>query len=174
MIRRPPRSTRTDTLFPYTTLFRSEIARGFNYSATLAVLPKMQRQTATITCCLRKNYAAAITTIQAYEHDFPTPSHYASSCRLGCRHADCRSRGGEHRFRNDFQRPLGNQPYTQLRAPARPYHPGAKRSPGPLAAAMVPALSQWAAGFRQGIRPAGADRAGDRLRHGREIGRAHV
>src|SRR3546814_11165032 len=27
MIRRPPRSTRTDTLFPYTTLFRSEGAR---------------------------------------------------------------------------------------------------------------------------------------------------
>src|SRR3546814_4323502 len=26
MIRRPPRSTRTDTLFPYTTLFRSGIA----------------------------------------------------------------------------------------------------------------------------------------------------
>src|SRR3546814_11076598 len=26
MIRRPPRSTRTDTLFPYTTLFRSETA----------------------------------------------------------------------------------------------------------------------------------------------------
>src|SRR3546814_9200472 len=28
MIRRPPRSTRTDTLFPYTTLFRSDRARG--------------------------------------------------------------------------------------------------------------------------------------------------
>src|SRR3546814_6578976 len=28
MIRRPPRSTRTDTLFPYTTLFRS----GFGYA----------------------------------------------------------------------------------------------------------------------------------------------
>src|SRR3546814_11930979 len=26
MIRRPPRSTRTDTLFPYTTLFRSYVA----------------------------------------------------------------------------------------------------------------------------------------------------
>src|SRR3546814_2165054 len=26
MIRRPPRSTRTDTLFPYTTLFRSDTA----------------------------------------------------------------------------------------------------------------------------------------------------
>src|SRR3546814_8523628 len=28
MLRRPPRSTRTDTLFPYTTLFRSPIAAG--------------------------------------------------------------------------------------------------------------------------------------------------
>src|SRR3546814_5349354 len=28
MIRRPPRSTRTDTLFPYTTLFRSSGTRG--------------------------------------------------------------------------------------------------------------------------------------------------
>src|SRR3546814_10059330 len=28
MIRRPPRSTRTDTLFPYTTLFRSDIVRS--------------------------------------------------------------------------------------------------------------------------------------------------
>src|SRR3546814_3753866 len=28
MIRRPPRSTRTDTLFPYTTLFRSDPACG--------------------------------------------------------------------------------------------------------------------------------------------------
>src|SRR3546814_10920362 len=27
MIRRPPRSTRTDTLLPYTTLFRSHLAR---------------------------------------------------------------------------------------------------------------------------------------------------
>src|SRR3546814_1758664 len=29
MIRRPPRSTRTDTLFPYTTLFRSEARARF-------------------------------------------------------------------------------------------------------------------------------------------------
>src|SRR3546814_2053003 len=28
MIRRPPRSTRTDTLFPYTTLFRSPAPHG--------------------------------------------------------------------------------------------------------------------------------------------------
>src|SRR3546814_13049614 len=30
MIRRPPRSTRTDTLFPYTTLFRSKIPWAFD------------------------------------------------------------------------------------------------------------------------------------------------
>src|SRR3546814_5472170 len=29
MIRRPPRSTRTDTLFPYTTLFRSSLRSGY-------------------------------------------------------------------------------------------------------------------------------------------------
>src|SRR3546814_5804439 len=29
MIRRPPRATRTDTLFPYTTLFRSPSSPGF-------------------------------------------------------------------------------------------------------------------------------------------------
>src|SRR3546814_11714043 len=28
MIRRPPRSTRTDTLFPYTTLFRSSVGQA--------------------------------------------------------------------------------------------------------------------------------------------------
>src|SRR3546814_18255946 len=37
MIRRPPRSTRTDTLFPYTTLFRSS-------------LPSMQRTRSLIRC----------------------------------------------------------------------------------------------------------------------------
>src|SRR3546814_8185720 len=41
MIRRPPRSTRTDTLFPYTTLFRSNAASkttasGFNPRVSLA------------------------------------------------------------------------------------------------------------------------------------------
>src|SRR3546814_14683838 len=35
MIRRPPRSTRTDTLFPYTTLFRSGVERHFD-GATFA------------------------------------------------------------------------------------------------------------------------------------------
>src|SRR3546814_2363216 len=35
MIRRPPRSTRTDTLFPYTTLFRSVYPERFLYGDVL-------------------------------------------------------------------------------------------------------------------------------------------
>src|SRR3546814_1537196 len=38
MIRRPPRSTRTDTLFPYTTLFRSEQASGLCYNRDVSHL----------------------------------------------------------------------------------------------------------------------------------------
>src|SRR3546814_6551834 len=43
MIRRPPRSTRTDTLFPYTTLFRSDGTLQnslLHYDAGLASLPR--------------------------------------------------------------------------------------------------------------------------------------
>src|SRR3546814_9171367 len=38
MIRRPPRSTRTDTLFPYTTLFRS-MAESFFGTLKLELIP---------------------------------------------------------------------------------------------------------------------------------------
>src|SRR3546814_5128927 len=38
MIRRPPRSTRTDTLFPYTTLFRSAAERVATVTLRLAVV----------------------------------------------------------------------------------------------------------------------------------------
>src|SRR3546814_3739046 len=41
MIRRPPRSTRTDTLFPYTTLFRSE--RGDDVPAVHLALVDLLR-----------------------------------------------------------------------------------------------------------------------------------
>src|SRR3546814_15293646 len=42
MIRRPPRSTRTDTLFPYTTLFRSR-ALEFDRAYFAAVLLALER-----------------------------------------------------------------------------------------------------------------------------------
>src|SRR3546814_13250074 len=39
MIRRPPRSTRTDTLFPYTTLFRSELTRLISLTQLAKYIP---------------------------------------------------------------------------------------------------------------------------------------
>src|SRR3546814_2485585 len=39
MIRRPPRSTRTDTLFPYTTLFRSEAATHLWSATSMTTAP---------------------------------------------------------------------------------------------------------------------------------------
>src|SRR3546814_7463207 len=39
MVRRPPRSTRTDTLFPYTTLFRSQAPESLRYERQIAVAP---------------------------------------------------------------------------------------------------------------------------------------
>src|SRR3546814_8559189 len=44
MIRRPPRSTRTDTLFPYTTLFRSH----FRYKNSATTEPRTSWGSATI------------------------------------------------------------------------------------------------------------------------------
>src|SRR3546814_9914745 len=40
MIRRPPRSTRTDTRFPYTTLFRSDATRGDHLDTNPTSLPE--------------------------------------------------------------------------------------------------------------------------------------
>src|SRR3546814_10260117 len=47
MIRRPPRSTRTDTLFPYTTLFRSETRSKHSICITLSGILQCIRTTCT-------------------------------------------------------------------------------------------------------------------------------
>src|SRR3546814_12437435 len=44
MIRRPPRSTRTDTLFPYTTLFRSYSPAAFTPRALAAEIAEHDRR----------------------------------------------------------------------------------------------------------------------------------
>src|SRR3546814_1420202 len=42
MIRRPPRSTRTDTLFPYTTLFRSLVLRAARRAGASRLHPALR------------------------------------------------------------------------------------------------------------------------------------
>src|SRR3546814_15064667 len=48
MIRRPPRSTRTDTLFPYTTLFRSWIMAQVDIAGSIPATRRAAGRVATI------------------------------------------------------------------------------------------------------------------------------
>src|SRR3546814_3105967 len=76
MIQRPPRSTRTDTLFPYTTLFRSQAIQGTVYccfctgcvhgwlsnyplkaSAVVAVRTRSEEHTSALQSLMRISYA---------------------------------------------------------------------------------------------------------------------
>src|SRR3546814_17295622 len=43
MIRRPPRSTRTDTLFPYTTLFRSSFVKKYRGKISYILVYSLER-----------------------------------------------------------------------------------------------------------------------------------
>src|SRR3546814_17016146 len=71
MIRRPPRSTRTDTLFPYTTLFRSyvniritrEDATAEQKRALIAGVTELLQRT------LGKNPATTVVTIDEVDLD---------------------------------------------------------------------------------------------------------
>src|SRR3546814_5704909 len=63
MIRRPPRSTRTDTLFPYTTLFRSHLDRQerrgpvFRNSRGSLSQPGSEEHTSELQSLMRISYA---------------------------------------------------------------------------------------------------------------------
>src|SRR3546814_17793185 len=64
MIRRPPRSTRTDTLFPYTTLFRSRLSRCIPVNSALSVThsalyspARSEEHTSELQSLMRSSYA---------------------------------------------------------------------------------------------------------------------
>src|SRR3546814_9213494 len=66
MIRRPPRSTRTDTLFPYTTLFRSHLlnlwgsspfVRGTPRHDVLLLQARSEEHTSELQSLMRISYA---------------------------------------------------------------------------------------------------------------------
>src|SRR3546814_1946750 len=86
MIRRPPRSTRTDTLFPYTTLFRSPAVRS---RFETMVRPERLRQSVP-------------------DIGQPDPGGKAWSCfrfaqpRAGVGHGDLHSVSGQPRLDDDF------------------------------------------------------------------------
>src|SRR3546814_19829483 len=97
MIRRPPRSTRTDTLFPYTTLFRSN-RRRLQINHQLAIRPE-RRITSLVRigrCSVENDTDLAVVgaLLQALEDlmgrsDTPPPRHSeAFGCRMDAEHGD--------------------------------------------------------------------------------------
>src|SRR3546814_2865469 len=71
MIRRPPRSTRTDTLFPYTTLFRSVLAQHLR--ARIGVEPRERTEIARphlerVKGCLAQRPERGIRLVQGVAH----------------------------------------------------------------------------------------------------------
>src|SRR3546814_10116371 len=69
MIRRPPRSTRTDTLFPYTTLFRSVLVAPTLRLATYPSTGPLPCSTArgAVICCASSSTASSAST-RSEEH----------------------------------------------------------------------------------------------------------
>src|SRR3546814_5249245 len=90
MIRRPPKSTRTDTLFPYTTLFRSGDGHGCPYSAA-----------ADRTRCTHRRVRPAVLRDVHADRD-PGQEHRAGTERSGTQtrgdvsHYECAVRSEEH------------------------------------------------------------------------------
>src|SRR3546814_7323666 len=101
MIRRPPRSTRTDTLFPYTTLFRScnsrqwqELVKQRKSQPLFAepcelenayYLDRSEEHTSELQSLMRISYAVfclkkkKIIKIQTYNNNYTTTKSYTTS-----------------------------------------------------------------------------------------------
>src|SRR3546814_18335058 len=86
MIRRPPRSTRTDTLFPYTTLFRSHRLRDYPVRRANARRPWFRHRRA------RRDRAAPPRRSPLSPAPVRRPIRASASCFLT--HAFCKLLGG--------------------------------------------------------------------------------
>src|SRR3546814_3036733 len=91
MSRRPPRSTRTDTLFPYTTLFRSLRCSGVNRSTSYMV------NCGTWVVCPGENVLFAFDTRSRRQEKSEAPVYSASDCHcMRSAHQPNRVRSEEH------------------------------------------------------------------------------
>src|SRR3546814_2692759 len=77
MIRRPPRSTRTDTLFPYTTLFRSVSATDVMVEAVPIVMqcPNERAMPASTSCHARSSIVPARNSAQYFHESLRSEEH---------------------------------------------------------------------------------------------------
>src|SRR3546814_13915291 len=105
IIRRPPRSTRTDTLFPYTTLFRSDEACGRAHRAHSLPRRTAESAGARQAADRRKREGGHGMRTQARDGSGPTAARGDRSLRVGKRlsiartlHGHTGVRGGAHRL----------------------------------------------------------------------------
>src|SRR3546814_4122452 len=91
MIRRPPRSTRTDTLFPYTTLFRSP---GFDGPAIIPEAKDYDDQRGGLH---EDDLQRRIDTQERYSRPAAHGRYREHACLLQRRRSLARQYGGEHR-----------------------------------------------------------------------------
>src|SRR3546814_20020869 len=96
MIRRPPRSTRTDTLFPYTTLFRSATCRT---TAVRAPCDQPLRKSLSLHARLRRHLRAWANQSAAVERDAGRDRRLAVALPGQLRPARCTSRRQRDRTR---------------------------------------------------------------------------
>src|SRR3546814_5376500 len=98
MIRRPPISTRTDTLFPYTTLFRSAFRRGGVGFA--------RRAPAVTTLRYGARRSDPMTSIRSEEHTSELPSlmriSYAVFCLKKKNHMRYEPNLTDHKYDNEI------------------------------------------------------------------------
>src|SRR3546814_5086469 len=92
IIRRPPRSTRTDTLFPYTTLFRS-VRSGAGHDASLRHASRLRRRSRCRRPFAFQNYCGSgvaplrrgdITMVRSEEHTSELQSLMSISYAVFC------------------------------------------------------------------------------------------
>src|SRR3546814_15969167 len=116
MIRRPPRSTRTDTLFPYTTLFRS-YTRAFDLQCC--------EQARRLRCVRRRWLVCRVVWVESHilvvgcSRHSPRLRHLARSPRAGARRQRCAdTRSRFEPFTRSLGEPLRSQPCAKLLAQA--------------------------------------------------------
>src|SRR3546814_18431702 len=99
MIRRPPRSTRTDTLFPDTTLFRSDAGyqgvgkreehKGRDVQWHIALRPSLRKKLGKTVQSLQDAYEHTKASLRAkVEHPFRAIERQSAYTKVGYRHLE--------------------------------------------------------------------------------------
>src|SRR3546814_14049765 len=118
MLRRPPRSTRTDTLFPYTTLFRSPL---FRPGSDMSVITTIEQLEALYGTPSEASIAKEAPYITPHYRAFIEASPFVTVATTGPDGVDCSTRGDRAGFRSEARRVV-KAGFSTCRARWSTYH----------------------------------------------------